>query len=460
MAFDPIRAEMRFGFGLSPEIAAPASVAQMLDGIVGADDMAAKFPIEPFEGLLERLLRRREVRKVIRSTSNSEAEREAAMEAQKVLFKTSYQDGLRWLRQDMQRRIRTRTGFRERLVAFWGDHFTAYGKGQILKVGTGPYIDEAIRPHIAGRFEDMLIAAVSHPLMLHFLDQDKSIGPESEIGRTRPERGLNENLAREVLELHTLGVGGPYTQKDVRQLAELLTGLAWTPDKGTVFRKRAAEPGGETVLGKTYGPKAGPEPLRAALRDLARHPATARHIATKLAVHFVSDRPDPALIEAMTARYSESAGDLWAVYEAMLVHPAAWQAAPGNLKRPVEFMASALRALAIPEARLGTWKPGRINKQLRQPLMRMGQPWQRPLGPDGWAEEDEAWATPQGMAGRLQWALALSELMGGDLPDPRDFVEVALGPDVPETVRFAAKAAESRREGVALILMAPAFQRA
>ena len=459
MAFDPIRAEMRFGFGLSPEIIAPASVAQMLDGIVGVDEMAEAFPIDPFETLLERLLRRREMRKVIRSTPNSEAERAAAMEAQKALFKTSYQDELRWLRQDMQRRIRTRSGFRERLGAFWGDHFTAYGKGQILKVGTGPYIDEAIRPHIAGRFEDILIAAVSHPLMLHFLDQDKSIGPESEIGRKKPGRGLNENLAREILELHTLGVDGPYTQGDVRELAELLTGLAWTPDKGAVFRKRAAEPGGETLLGKTYGPAAGPEPLRAALRDLARHPATARHIVTKLAVHFVSDRPDLTLIEAMAARYDESAGDLWAVYEAMLDHPAAWQAEPGNLKRPADFMASTLRALAIPEARFAAWKPGRINKQLRQPLMRMGQPWQRPLGPDGWAEEDDAWATPQGMAGRLQWALALSELMGGDLPDPRDFVEAALGPEAPEAVRFAAKAAESRREGVALVLMAPAFQR-
>ena len=458
MAFDPIYADIRFGCGLSPEIAPPESVDEMLHGLMGRDAMARRFPIDPFETFRARIAERVENRREVLAQSTSESDREAAIARQKALRKTAFQDGLHWLRQTMQRRIRTHTGFRERLVAFWGDHFTAYGKGQIINVGTGPYLEEAIRPYIAGRFEDLLIAAVTHPLMLHYLDQDKSVGPNSRVAQKKDGRGLNENLAREVLELHTLGVDGPYTQDDVRQLAEVFTGLDWTPFKGAVFRKRAVEPGAEVILGKRYGGAAGIEPVHEVLRDLARHPATARHIARKLAVHFVADRPDADLVAKIERRYLESGGDLVAIYEAMLRHPAAWDGV-GNIKQPIAYVSSGLRALSLSEVAFAEWGPGRINRGLRQPLQRMGQPWERPLGPDGWIEDDRAWASPQGMAGRLQWALSLPEILKGDVPDPRDFVEAALGAVTPEAVRFAARAAETRREGVALVLMSPAFQR-
>ena len=461
MEFDPTRAETRFGCGMSPVQAPPGSVDEMLDGVLGRDVMADRFPIPSFAAFGEQIALRRELRRAIKSDTNSAEARAAAVEDQKKLNRRTNREGLRWLRQAMQRRVQTGIGFRERLVAFWADHFTAYGKAPVIRVATGPFVEDAIRPHIAGRFEDILIAAVTHPLMLHFLDQDKSIGPNSAVAQKRAGRGLNENLAREVLELHSLGVDGPYTQDDVRQLAELLTGLNWTPQAGLVFRKRAAEPGAETVLGKRYGGRGSPglEPIHAVLRDLARHPATARHISSKLAVHFVADRPPEALIRVMTARYQETDGDLVAVYEVMLRHPDAWSAVLGNIKRPIDFVATSLRALAVPPARLEAWSPKEINRFLRYPLERMGQPWERPLGPDGWTEEDSAWATPQGMAGRLQWALGLPELLQQDLPDPRSFVEAALGPEAPERVRFAARAAETRREGIALVLMAPAFQR-
>ncbi|MBR9843949.1 MAG: DUF1800 domain-containing protein [Rhodobacteraceae bacterium] len=459
MGFDPIRAEMRFGCGLSPVIAPPKSVDDMLDGVLGRDPMAERFPITLFDTFRAWIVERRDIRREIKSTTTTDEARQEAAAKEKAFIRGVNDEALHWLRQAMQRRVQTRDGFRERLSAFWGDHFTAYGRGPVLKVATGPYLEEAIRPHIAGRFEDLLIAAVTHPLMLHFLNQDQSIGPNSEIAQKRSGRGLNENLAREVLELHTLGVEGPYTQGDVRQLAELFTGLDWTPAKGPLFRTGAVEPGAETVLGRRYGEAAGLGPVHAVLRDLARHPATARHIARKLAVHFVADQPDEALIGAMVAQYEATDGDLLAVYEAMLRHPAAWSAGASNIKRPIDFVATSLRALALPQADLGAWGAKRINRQLRRPLERMGQPWERPIGPDGWAEEDTAWATPQGMAGRLQWALALPELLQRDVPDPREFVEAALGPGAPERVRFAAKAAENRREGVALVLMSPAFQR-
>lgn len=458
MGFDPIRAETRFGFGLSPRIAPPTGIEEMLDGVRVRDEMARRFPIEPFDVFRARIAERAISRKASRSEDMSEDARAAAKARQKAISRKAYRDGLGWMRQAMLRRIETRTGFRERLAAFWGDHFTAYGKGAVIRAGTGPYLEEAVRPNLAGRFEDLLIAAVTHPLMLNFLNQDRSIGPNSVQGRNKPGRGLNENLAREVLELHTLGVDGPYTQGDVRQLAELFTGLDWTPQRGALFRKKAVEPGPETVLGKLYGGAPRIAPVLEVLRDLARHPATARHIAWKLAVHFVADQPENDLVAAMEARFLETGGDLPAVYEAMLRHPAAW-AGPGNIKRPIAFVASSLRALDAAPAVLSPWGYKEINQNLRRPLMRMGQPWERPIGPDGWAEEDSAWTTPQGMAGRLQWALSLPELLGQAGPDPREFVEVALGPGAPESVRFAARAAESRREGVALVLMAPAFQR-
>lgn len=292
------------------------------------------------------------------------------------------------------------------------------------------------------------------------------MGPGSPKADKRGAKaGLNENLARELLELHTLGVGAAYGQGDVRQLAELLTGLTYDAKQGTKFRKDFAEPGAETVLGKRYGgDKPGLGDIRAVLEDLAAHPATAAHIARKLAVHFISDTPDPDLVRVLTERYRDTDGDLAQVYEALLSHPAAWVPELSNIKLPDEFVASAMRALAVdPQAFIGI-EDGREHEKLVQrlfvqPLRLMGQPWQDPLGPDGWAEDDAAWMTPQGLTARMDWALSAPARMCDPLPDPRVFVTDALGNDAPEPVRFAAKASENKREGIALILASPAFQR-
>jgi uncharacterized protein (DUF1800 family) len=313
---------------------------------------------------------------------------------------------------------------------------------------------------VSGKFADLLRACVTHPLMLHYLDQNTSAGPNSRAAQ-RPDRqrGLNENFAREVLELHTLGVGGPYTQNDVHELAKLLTGLAGTRDYSFKFRRNMAEPGAETVLGRSYGGPPGLGPIHAVLADLALHPATAAHIARKLAVHFVSDTPPPDLIEDLQETYLGSGGDLMTCYAALLHHPASWTMNAPNIRPPDELVGAALRAMAVKPEMMEALRPAQIRRLLLTPMRLMGQAWQQPAGPDGWPEDDGAWITPQGIAARLDWAVNAPAQLRPDLPDPRNFVHDALGPNPPADVVFAASAAETRADAIGLVLCAPAFQR-
>lgn len=459
MRFDSELAAIRFGCGLSPKVPAPASAEAMLAALAGPDRAAEAFPIPGFQVAADNHVARREARKRLR-TAGTDAERAAATEDIRAIRRKFLGEAGQWLAQLLLRRALSEDAFRERLAAFWSDHFTAFVRGGPMQYGHAPYAEEAIRPHLAGRFGDMLRAAATHPLMLRYLDQARSIGPNSPAARkARKPRGLNENLAREMLELHTLGVNAPYTQEDVRQLAELLTGLSYRLDKGFVFRAHWAEPGPETVLSVDYGGEtARLEDIFAALDDLARHPATARHIARKLAVHFVSDTPDAGLVAAMAAAYEATGGDLHAVYAEMLGHEAAWSA-PGNVKQPMDFIGSGLRALDIAPRQMPADNFKRMRHRFMTPLTLMGQPWGQPAGPDGWPEADSDWITPQRLAARMQWAMTIPFLMRRTLPDPREFVETALGSRAPQATRVAARAAETRAEGIGLVLVSPAFQR-
>ena len=190
-----------------------------------------------------------------------------------------------------------------------------------------------------------------------------------------------------------------------------------------------------------------------------RQRATARYIARKLVVHFLSDDPDPALVAHVEARFIKTGGDLMQVYTALLEHPAAWGPVVSNVKPPVDFMTSAWRALAVRPEHVLSLKPRDLSRIIEFPLRVMGQPWQRPNGPDGWPEEDAAWITPQGVSARLRWAMSAPSLLRPDLPDPRQFVDQALGAFATQTVRFAAASAESQAEAIGLVLAAPAFQR-
>ncbi|GAA6208251.1 hypothetical protein NBRC116601_15440 [Cognatishimia sp. WU-CL00825] len=456
--FDPHIAEIRFGTGLSPTAQPPQSIQDMLNGLTSPDHMATRFPIEPYDQFRHRVAAFNDVRRTERKNRGTELAERMAKE-RKSLVKDARTTYATTFRNALLRRVHSETGLRERLAFFWADHFTAHGKVMIVKWATSPYVQEAIRPNITGTFADLLISAVTHPLMLNYLDQQQSVGPNSKRATPKNQRGLNENLAREVLELHTLGVDGPYSQADVRQLAELFTGMGYDRAGAFKFDPRAVEPGHETVLGKSYGSNGGLRDIQAALRDLANHPVTAKHIATKLVRHFISDQPDPDQVKAVETAFLQTGGDLMALYQAMLDHPASWTTTAQNVKLPIDFIASALRALDIGEPYLTRSREKDLRNILYIPLQIMGQPWEKPNGPDGWPEENSHWITPQFMAARLQWALAAPQALRRTLPDPRTFASAALGNRLTQEIRFAAEAAENRWEGIALVLSSPAFQR-
>jgi len=361
------------------------------------------------------------------------------------------------LTQAISRTLMSPQGFRERLVSFWADHFTVSAKNQRLAAVVAAFREEAIRPNIAGPFGDLLIAASTHPAMLAYLDQNSSFGPNSPAGKRRA-RGLNENLAREILELHTLGVGGTYSQADVGEFAELLTGLMVNKE-GFSFNARMAEPGAETVLGRNYGGRRGSlSDIHAALRDIAIHPETAGHIARKLAVHFVSDTPDPDLVQHIAAAFARTDGDLTACYSAMFDHPASWEPSLRKVKQPWDFVLTSMRALGLTDRDVNSLSVRELRSGITQPLISMGQPVFRAPGPDGWPEAAEAWITPATLTARLDWAAAMARKFGQDT-DPRVFVETTLRDAASDKLRFAAQGAETKWEGVALVLASPEFNR-
>jgi uncharacterized protein (DUF1800 family) len=339
-------------------------------------------------------------------------------------------------------------GFVERLVWFWSNHFCVNAEKTVM---AGAYEREAIRPHVLGRFADMLLAAEGHPAMLLYLDNAQSIGPDSVAGINR-DKGLNENLAREILELHTLGVRTVYTQDDVTNFAKVLTG--WTirqtasdPDHGGefVFIKRMHEPGPGTVVGKEYD-EAGVEQGRAVLADLARHPATAKHVATKLALHFIADDPPPALVQKLTDRFLDTDGDLKEVTMAMIAVPEAWAPEQAKIKRPGEWIVAALRA---------TGERGDIGRILGAQAL-LGEPLWRPPAPKGFSDENAAWL--DGLAQRLDMANAFAHREGLAI-EPKAIMKEALGPLASAETRQTIARAESRPEALTLLLMAPEFQR-
>ncbi|MFO1147899.1 MAG: DUF1800 family protein [Alsobacter sp.] len=352
-----------------------------------------------------------------------------------------------------ERFARTESGLPERLVAFWSNHFAvSVAKGNNVRVLAGPFEREAIRPHVLGRFADMLHAAESHPAMLFYLDNNQSIGPTSRNG-INSKRGLNENLAREILELHTLGVDGGYSQSDVTSFARVITGWTVTsPDEDFLYGGRFTfgparhEPGDHAVLTKIYA-EGGVEQGRSVLDDLARHPATARHVARKLATHFVADDPPPALVDRLARRFADTQGDLREVTLALVDSPEAWDAPATKLRTPQDFVCAALRATGrMPDigAILGA-------------LNALGQPLWQPPGPNGFSDSSAAWASPEGMNTRLDLAAQWGRQNGA--LNPKELLDAVLGPAASPETRQAVARAESRQQGLALLFMSPDFQR-
>jgi uncharacterized protein (DUF1800 family) len=344
--------------------------------------------------------------------------------------------------------INAEIGLVERLVWFWSNHFCVNADATVM---AGGYEREAIRPHVLGRFSDMLLAVEGHPAMLLYLDNAQSIGPGSVAGINR-DRGLNENLAREILELHTLGVRTVYTQADVTNFAKVLTG--WTilptvsnPDHGGefVFLPRAHEPGVQTVIGNAYA-EGGVAQGRVVLADLARHPATARHVATKLTRHFIADDPSPALVDRLTQRYLDTDGDLKEVVTALITAPEAWAPEQAKVKRPGEWIVAALRA---------TGETADIVRIIRAQTL-LGEPLWRPPAPKGFSDDNAAWLDGLGQRLEIANAFAHREGLGHE---PEAVTEAALGPLASAETRHATASAESRPQALTLLLMAPEFQR-
>jgi uncharacterized protein (DUF1800 family) len=338
-------------------------------------------------------------------------------------------------------------GFVERLVWFWSNHFCVNADDTAM---AGPYEREAIRPHVLGRFVDLVQAADSHPAMLIYLTNTFSMGPNSVAGINRT-RGLNENLAREILELHTLGVRTGYTQEDVTSFAKVITG--WTilptdtnPEHGGEFQfhHRLHEPGPQTVIGKSYR-DSGVEQGRAVLADLAKHPATARHVAFKLARYFVADDPPPALVTKLEQRFNDTGGDLYEVSKALVTAPESWSDERVKLKRPSEWMVAYLRAARF---------TGDI-RAMNQGMNRLGEPLWRPPSPRGFPDEMATWL--DGLSHRLDIANNFSQ-RNADRLDATAMLDTALGPLASEETRRAIARAETKPQALTLMLMAPEFQ--
>ena len=410
---------------------------------------------------------------------------------------------------DMRARLLTaatsRRPFAERLALFWCNHFTvSLGKASSQGL-VGAFEREAIRPRIAGRLVDLLQAAVTHPAMLRYLDNHLSAGPQSALVQhlrrrsqaaatagqpaENPPRltGLNENLAREVLELHTLGVTGGggvygpwggYSQADVTSLAAVLTGwrgptpatsatpaaaasqapaeLASGPDKlsGAFlnappdFDPAWHQPGPKTVLGRVY--PAGPQALPAVLADLARQPVMHRHVATQLARHFVADQPAPALVARLADSLQATDGDLTALYQVLVAAPEAWAPVPDKLKTPEAFVISSARLLGLGE---------RLTQRAADAgLAALGQRPQSASSPAGWSDLAADWLGPEAVWQRMEWAVQWAERLGANV-DARALARSSLGPLLSEATRQQIERAADGPQALTLLLMAPEFQR-
>jgi len=365
----------------------------------------------------------------------------------------------------------TQTPVVERLTMFWSNHFTVSGDGGSVQLLPGAFEREAIRPHIGDDFATLLLAAEQHPAMLLYLDNAKSIGPDSRLGQRRNARqrratakpaGLNENLAREIMELHTLSVDGDYRQHDVIELAQGLTGWRTrleVPDApsakgmptltpyGSVFQQIAHQPGPRTLLDTRFG-EPGAEQGRAMLRFLARQDDTSTFIARKLVRHFVADTPSGELVAQLARTFRQTNGQLSAVYRALFSHDAAWQDSTRKFRRPEEFLIALYRALAI--------APAQGETAWGQQLRLLGQPPFRPGGPDGWGDTSADWIGADALWKRL----LIAQRHTDRLPTTRDPMELAqdsLGPWLGADTAVAVSLAP-RSQAIAIVFASPEFQ--
>jgi uncharacterized protein (DUF1800 family) len=364
--------------------------------------------------------------------------------------------------------------FLERLTQFWTNHF-AVSVDKVAVLGlAGAMEREAIRPRVTGRFEDLLLAVEKHPAMLLYLDNAVSIGPNSKVAQLAARRGrkqgdarkvdINENLAREILELHTLGANGGYTQRDVTTFAQAISG--WSVggpqygrrfaklglDGGTpgefFFREAFHEPGSKSVLGRSYG-QDGVRQGEAILRGLAVAKATARHVCFKLARHFVADDPPPALVDRMTKAWLDSRGDLAKVYATLIDAPESWATPLAKFKTPADYILSTYRAFDIPVP---------AGRRALQAFETLGQRALSPGSPAGWPDTSADWDGPSALLKRIAWADVVGQRLGTGR-NARELAPQLLGGTLTGETATAIARAESGAQALTLLLASPEFMR-
>lgn len=355
--------------------------------------------------------------------------------------------------------------FVERITQFWTNHF-AVSIDKVAVLGlAGAFEREAIRPHVLGNFTDLLLAVEQHPAMLLYLDNYLSVGPGSRLARLAARRqterkiGINENLAREILELHTLGVNGGYTQQDVTTFAQVLTGWSIGGNFGRLklndgepgkfaFREALHEPGAKTVLGKRYG-QDGESQGEAVLRDVAAKPATATFIATKLARHFIADEPPPAAVDMLAKAFTKSHGDLPSVYRALVELEVSWMQPFAKYKTPTDYIISTYRALDLP---VDMTRRGLASFEL------LGQRTWSPGSPAGWPDRGADWDGASALMKRIEWADAVGQRVGAR-QNGSDLAPQLLGATLSDDTRKAIARAASGTQALTLMLTAPEFLR-
>ena len=464
MKIDSVIAANRFGLGARPGDLAKIDKdprAWLLDQLAGPPRLPAAIRDLPTSAAaLVDVQTVREMRREARLSADDEPAPDIVQQYGRTVRQ-------HYLEQTAARfRVATSTDFpfHERLVHFWSNHFAVSADKQPLPALAGLYENEAIRPNLDGSFADLLVAVESHPAMIIYLDNQRSIGPNSTLakranrrGRER-EVGLNENLAREILELHTLGVNGGYTQEDVTALARVITG--WSIGGGNQgsftegtpgtfeFRDNIHEPGSQSILGTSYGQR-GMQQGETVLRDLAMHPSTATFLATKLARHFIADDPPATVVDELASVYLETGGDLPSLHAALVAVDVAWQHGFVKYKTPQEFIISALRAFdRVPDD--GRFVVGALDL--------MGQTPFRPGSPAGWPDTADAWGGADALYKRIEWASTAGRIAGTRV-NPIELAETVLGPALGEHTRTNIARAESAAQGITLLLVSPEFQR-
>jgi uncharacterized protein (DUF1800 family) len=460
-------AVLRFGLGAKPgDLAAAAAEprAWLMAQIRGPAPLAVSSPLAPSDQIFAGLVAAREERRKMKQSAEAE-DAKAAFSAIRAAYQPHYRAQV--LARAQSAALTTRP-FAERLVHFWSNHFAVSADKGVVYGLAGTLENEAIRPHVAGRFVDLLIAVEQHPAMIAFLDNQYSVGKDSTAARLaerfraadeRQKRqfGINENLAREILELHTLGVNGGYSQADVTSFAQIITGWSIGGGKGRLaggvpgrfyFRDNLHQPGPKVFLGKTYA-DAGQRQGEAVLADLARRPETANFVATKLVRHFIADDPPPAAVDRVARAFLKTGGDLPQVYAALIESPEAWDANARKFKTPEDFVFSTLRALNV--------SPGLPDEVIRS-FDLLGQRQYTPGSPAGWPDTSKSWDGSDALMHRVLWASRVGAKYESGV-QPTDLAAACLGSYArPETLAAVRRAATSG-QAVALLLMSPEFQR-